>query len=67
MISYRPGEVRLETAVPLPGFQVEIDKAGPPEVDLEFESTALEVRVRAEWENNSLEIDIDKSSEGEDD
>ena len=67
VVSYRPGEVRLETAVPLPGFQVEIDKPGPPEVDVEFESSSLRVRIRAEWEEGSLEIDIDESSGEEDD
>lgn len=67
VVSYRPGEVRLETAVPLPGFQVEFDKSGPPEVDLEFESSSLRVRVKAEWHDGALEIDIDESSEGGDD
>lgn len=63
VVSYRPGEVRLDTAVPLPGFQVEIEKPGPPEVDVEFESADLRVRVEAGWDDGSLEIDVEESSD----
>lgn len=61
VVSYRPGEVAYETGVPLPGFQVEIDKTGPPVVDVEFESAVLRVRVRAEWKDGALDVEVDES------
>lgn len=67
MVGYRPGEVRLETAVPLPGFQVEIEKSGPPEVDVEFDSESRRVRIKAKWEDDGLQIDVEDSSEEHDD
>ena len=30
IVSYRPGEVKLESVAPTPGFSYEIDDAGPP-------------------------------------
>lgn len=67
VVGYRPGEVRLETAVPLPGFQVEIEKSGPPEVDVEFDSESRRVRIKAKWEDDGLQIDVEDSSEEHDD
>lgn len=60
VVSYRPGEVILETAVPRPGFETEIDKQGPPVVEVEFDSNNLRVDIKAEWENGELEIEIDE-------
>jgi hypothetical protein len=55
------GSVSYVSAVPLPGFAVEIDDAGPPRVRVEFESESARVEVRAEWENGQLDVEIDES------
>lgn len=59
-MSYRPGEVILQTAVPLPGFETEIDNAGPPQVEVEFNSNNLRVDIKVEWDNDKLEIEVDE-------
>ena len=59
-ISYRPGEVRLDSAVANPGFGTEIKKQGPPEVRVEFEAGDFKVDIRAEWDGQLVtEIDED--------
>lgn len=60
VVSYRPGEVILETAVPLPGFETEIEKTGPPVVEVKFESGNLKVDIKVDWENGQLEIEVDE-------
>ena len=57
VISYRPGEVVLDGATPAAGFTVEVEKQGPPEVRVEFESDTAKVEVRVEWDGK-LVIDI---------
>lgn len=64
VLSYRPGEVVYKTATPAPGFQVEVERAGPPTVKVEFESESSKVEVYAEWHDG--EIDVEVSSESED-
>lgn len=66
VVSYRPGEVVLETAVPLAGFQFEIDKEGPPAVEVEFESSSLRVDFRAEWEDDELRIEVEEDRDSGD-
>lgn len=61
MVSYRPEEVVLDAATPAPGFSVEIDKAGPPDVDVEFESDEARIRVRVEWDSR-LVVEVDEDS-----
>ena len=34
---------------PAPGFQVEVGKQGPPEVEVEFESESQKIEVQAAW------------------
>ena len=51
IVSYRPGEVRLESVAPSPGFGYEIDDQGPSEVRVEFEGSQLRVEIRARWDN----------------
>ena len=65
VVSYRPGEVILETAVPRPGFETEIDKQGPPVVEVEFDSSNLRVDIKAEWDNGELEIEVDEEPHGD--
>lgn len=58
VVRYRPGEVRLQAATPAPGYQVEIDDAGPPRVRVEFESASSDVRVEIRWEDGGLGIEV---------
>jgi hypothetical protein len=59
VVRYRPGEVELQAATPLPGFAVEIDDAGPPRVRVEFESADSDVRVEVRWKDGTLDIAVD--------
>ena len=58
VVKYRPDEVVLQAASPAAGFRVEVDKAGPPEVRVEFENETSSVEVRVEWEDGELDIEI---------
>lgn len=64
---YRPGEVIYQTATPAPGYKVEVDKQGPPEAELEFESADDKVEIHAAWESGDIDIEISGSSEEDDD
>lgn len=59
-MSYRDGEVVLSSATPASGFAAEIEKQGPPVVDVEFESESAKFRVKAEWSNGQLDVEIDE-------
>lgn len=59
VVSYQPGEVVLSSATPGPGFAADIKKSGPPDVDVEFESETAKFRVKAEWSNGALSVEID--------
>lgn len=54
IISYRPGEVHLESATPFIGFEVEIHDDEPDRVDVEFDSGLLSYRIKAFWNPNGL-------------
>lgn len=62
-LRYRPGEVVYQSATPAPGFQVEVDHAGPPEVEVEFESESSKIEVHASWRDGALDVDISESGE----
>lgn len=64
---YRPNEVIYQTATPSPGFQVEVDKQGPPEAQVEFESEEDKVEIHASWESGDINIEVSGSSEEDDD
>jgi hypothetical protein len=66
VVSYRDGEVVLSSATPAAGFAAEIKKQGPPAVDVEFDSEAAKFRVKAEWSNGLLDIEIDEEHEEDD-
>lgn len=57
VVSYRPGEVVHDGSTPAAGFTVDVDKQGPPEVRVEFESETTKVEVRVEW-TDKLVIEI---------
>lgn len=60
---YRPGEVQYQSATPSPGFQVEVDDAGPPDVKVEFESETQKFEVEARWKDGGLDVKTSTSSE----
>ena len=60
VVSYRPEEVVLDAATPAPGFSVRVNKQGPPDVDVEFESDESRVRVRVEWDDR-LVVEVEES------
>jgi hypothetical protein len=64
ILRYRPGEVTYQSATPAPGYQVEVEKPGPPEVRMEFESESRKVEVEASWQDDGLDVHV--STEDED-
>ena len=54
-----PGAITLVSADPAPGFTAEVDKAGPPEVRVEFTDGDTEVEVRVRWEDGRVDVEID--------
>lgn len=64
-LRYRPGEVTYQSATPAPGYKVEVEKPGPPEVKVEFESESQKVDVEASWEDRGLDVHIATEDEGE--
>lgn len=63
VLRYRPGEVTYQSATPAPGFQVEVDEHGPPEVEVEFESESRKVEVHAAWREGDLDVEVSHSEE----
>lgn len=37
---------------------MEIDDAGPPDVRVEFESDDTDIRVEAQWEDGTLDVEV---------
>lgn len=64
---YRPGEVIYQTATPAPGYKVDVDKQGPPEAGVEFESEDDKIEIHAGWESGDIDIEISASSDEDDD
>jgi hypothetical protein len=62
VVSYRGDEVKLNSTSPAPGFSVEVEKAGPPEVRVDFEGISATVEVRIECENGVLDFEVDEGS-----
>lgn len=58
VVSHRPGEVRLESATPNPGYAMEIDKRGPDEVRVEFEGQDDDFEVRVRWNDGALDVEV---------
>lgn len=59
VVGHRPGEVRLDSASPAAGYSMEIDKDGPDEVRVEFESDADRFEIRVRWIDGALSVDVD--------
>ena len=56
-----PGTVILTGAGPNPGFDMDIKKTGPSEVEVEFEADHHESSIEIEWEGGELVVDIEES------
>lgn len=63
VVRYRPGEVMVQATTPAPGFRGEIEKGGPPEVEVEFESDSLKIEIHAKWEDGDLDVKVSESAE----
>lgn len=61
VLKYRPGEVVLQATTPAPGYRAEVEKAGPPEVEVEFESENRKVAVHAKWDGGDLSVEVSES------
>jgi hypothetical protein len=62
-LRYLPGEVVYQSATPAPGFHVEVGDAGPPEVEVEFESESSKIEIHAAWREGALDVDVSESEE----
>lgn len=61
IVSYRPGEVKLESVTPTPGFSYEIDDQGPPKVRVQFEGGDVRIEVRVRWDGG-LVTEVDENN-----
>jgi hypothetical protein len=61
VVSYRTGEVRLESVAPAAGYTYEIDESGPPRVRVEFYGGDRKVEIRVEWEGG-LVTEVDENA-----
>jgi hypothetical protein len=55
-ISYSPGVVLFESAIPQPGYSTDPRETGPGEVRVRFESGNHTSDFRAEWKDGELEV-----------
>lgn len=62
-LRYRPGEVTYQSATPAPGFHFEVEKEGPPDVKVEFESESQRVEIEASWNNDDLDVNVSEEFE----
>ena len=58
-VSYGDGQVHLQGASPAFGYSMEIEKTGPDEVRVDFESDDSDVSVRVKWEDGGLDIEVE--------
>lgn len=57
-VSFGNGQVHLQGASPAFGYSMEIEKTGPDEVRVDFESDGSDFSVRVKWEGDGLDIEI---------
>jgi hypothetical protein len=58
VISYRPGEVRLDAVIPAPGFAVEDVDEERKSVRVEFEGADGSSTIVAKWDKGELVTDV---------
>ncbi|HJU82423.1 MAG TPA: hypothetical protein VJ796_11865 [Acidimicrobiia bacterium] len=66
MVSYRPGEVRLDAVAPAPTFLLEEVDEDPDRVEVVFEGVDVTYTIEAKWEKGELVTDADASGPGAD-
>lgn len=55
-----PGSVTYVSALPAPGFVVEVEDAGPPDVRVELVSTATVFEIRVRWRDGDVRIEVER-------
>jgi hypothetical protein len=66
VVSYRPGEVRLDAAFPASTFLLEDVDEDPKRVQVEFEGDDVTYTLEAKWDKGELVTDVDVSGPGAD-
>jgi hypothetical protein len=65
-LSIGNGEVRIASAVANAGFDTDIERNGPRQVEVEFESNDHKSELSAHFENGELEVKTEEEPHGED-
>ena len=65
-LSVGNGEVWVVSAVPAAGFDVDIEHAGPTEVEVKFRSNDHESELSAHFEDGELEVKKEEEPRDED-
>jgi hypothetical protein len=58
--------VHLVGSVPSSGFQVDVEKSGPREVEVRYRSEDHTSKFKAEWEDGQLHIEVSESDSDDD-
>lgn len=58
VVDYRPGEVKVVTVTPAPGFAVDDLEERPDEVRVEFESALSDHHVAVRWTSGGLQVEV---------
>jgi hypothetical protein len=66
VVSYRPGEVRLDAVSPAPTFVLEDVDEDPKRVQVELKGDDVTYTLEVKWERGELVTDIDASGPGAD-
>ena len=66
VVSYRPGQVRLDTVSPAPTFVLEDVDEAQNRVEVELQGDEVTYTIEAKWVNGELVTDIDASGPGAD-
>ena len=64
VVSYRPGEVRLDAVSPAPTFLLEDVDEDPDRVEVVFEGDDVTYTIEAKWDEEEFVTDIDVSGSG---
>jgi hypothetical protein len=57
-VSYRPGEVRYEAAVPAAGYSLELDSTTSPDIRVTFVGAADAWELRARWHDGAFDPEV---------
>ena len=66
-LSFGNGEVRVASMTPNAGFDADIEKSGPIEVEVDFESNDHKSELSAKIENGELKVETEEEPRGSDD